>query len=292
MKIDFHNTTCLDKVSHSHSFSPRGRPGRLCTAASPSVLLYEDQSRDPREVRWLNCTTWPPKLANPAPGSLGTHTQQDIIWDMCCVKVQDTNLVITTRGYNGIYGYNVVMDKLQWHVKGQLGEMAHELCAEALATDGRGHLFVGDRDNSCIQMFSVDGVYMGPLLSEKRQSMEQPLQLRWNKGKSSLVVAHTTKTERYAISVIPVNVESFETSGNPSTSCVDRTERTTKESSSEATATADEEVVITGTIPAHKGSDVAGPRKVAGLTFEGNANSMTVFIELRYMKSIIYSYWV
>ena len=164
------------------------------------------------------------------------------------------------------------------------------MCAEALATDGSGHLFVGDRDNSCIQMFAVDGVYMGPLLSEKHQSMEQPLQLRWNKAKSSLVVAHTTKTERYAISVIPVNVESFGTSGNASTSGVDREEKTSKEPSSDATA--DEEPVITDINPANKGSDVLGPRKVAGLTFEGNANSMAVFIELIYMKSTIYSTWV
>ena len=270
MRIDFHNTTCLEKVTHSHRFN-RCCPGRLCTAASPSVLLYEDQSRDPREVRWLNCTTWPPKLGNPAQGPDRTRTQQDIIWDMCYVKAEEANLVVTTRGYNGIYGYNAMTDKLQWHVKGKLGEMKQELCAEALTTDGRGHLFVGDRDNSCIQMFTVGGVYMGPLMSERRQSMEQPLQLRWNKAKSSLAVAHTTKSELYAISVIPVNAESFSTSGSPSTSGsrtsgVDRKEKAYREPS----PAADEDPVITGATPANKSSDVVETRKVGDLTFEGN----------------------
>ena len=290
MRIDFHNTTCLEKVSYSHSFSPGTRPGRLCRAASPSILLYEDQSRDPREVRWLNCTTWPPKLANPAPGTLGTHTQQDIIWDMCYVKVQDANLVVTTRGYNGIYGYNVMTNKLQWHVKGKLGVMKQELCAEALTTDGRCHLFVGDRDNSCIQMFAADGSYIGPLTPEGRQSMEQPLQLRWNKSKSSLVVAHTTKTERYAISVIPVNIESSSASGTSSTSGTNSTSGTHSTSGTSSTSgdmnrkttldtadTGDEELVVTDTIPGNKGSDVVAPRKVGGLTFEGNASSLLCF---------------
>ena len=85
---------------------------------------------------------------------------------MCYVKVQDANLVVTTRGYNGIYGYDVMTNKLQWHVKGKLGVMKQELCAEALTTDRRCHLFVGDRDNSCIQMFAADGSYIGPLSPE------------------------------------------------------------------------------------------------------------------------------
>ena len=284
MRIDFHNTTILEKVSYSHSFSSGTRPGRLCRAASPSVLLYEDQSRDPREVRWLNCTTWPPKLANPAPGTLGTHTQQDIIWDMCYVKVQDANLVVTTRGYNGIYGYNVMTNKLQWHVKGKLGVMKQVLCAEALTTDGRGHLFVGDRDNSCIQMFAADGSYIGPLTPEGRQSMEQPLQLRWNKSKSSLVVAHTTKSERYAISVIPVNIESSSASGTSSTSGIHSTSGTgntsgdmKRKTSPDTADTGDEELVVTDTIPGNKGLDVVAARKVGGFIFEGRAGSLLCF---------------
>ena len=207
MQIDFHNADRLKKVVHSHLVSSH-RPGRLCTASS-SMLLYEDQSKDPREVRWLNCSTSPPKPANFAAGACSTHTQQDIVWDMCCVKHEHEKLVVTTKGYQGVYAYNTTSDKVQWHMKGKVAGMKQEICAEALTTDGLGHLFVCDRDNECIQIFTVDGTYMGPLLKERRQSLEQPLKLRWNKFKISLVIAHT-KHEHYAISVIPVDTDDLD----------------------------------------------------------------------------------
>ena len=172
-------------------------------------------------------------------------------------------------------------DKLQWHVKGKLGVMKQELCAEALTTDGRGHLFVGDRDNSCIQMFAADGSYIGPLTPEGRQSMEQPLQLRWNKSKSSLVVAHTTKTERYAISVIPVNIESSGASGTSSSSGTSSTSGVgmKRKTSPDTADTGDEELVVTDTIPGNRVSDIAPPRKVGGFTFEGKASSLLCLVD-------------
>ena len=98
--------------------------------------------------------------------------------------------------------------------------------------------------------------------------MEQPLQLRWNKSKSSLVVAHTTKTERYAISVIPVNIESSSASGTSSTSGTHSTSGTSstsgdmkRKTSPDTADTGDEELVVTDTIPGNKGSDVVAPRE-------------------------------
>ena len=206
MQIDFHSENRLEKVVLNHVVSSH-RPGRLCSASS-FILLYEDQSKDPREVCWLDCCTSPPKLAYPAVGSHNTHTEQDIVWDMCCVKHGDDKLLITSKGYQGMYAYNAHSDKLQWKVKGKVAGMEQEICAEALTTDARGHFFVCDRDNECIQIFTVGGTYLGSLFEERRQSLEQPLKLRWNIAKTSLVVAHT-KYENYAISVIPVDTDNF-----------------------------------------------------------------------------------
>ena len=152
--------------------------------SSPTTLLYEDVSKYPLAVRWLDCNTSPPQ---PASGINVTHTQQIQVWDMCFVKHGDNELLITTRGKGGgVYGYNTGTNKLEWIVKGQLYGMKKNICAEAITTDECGHLFVCDTKNVCIQMFSLDGTYLGCALQAGEQDLGGPWRIRWCKGTSSL----------------------------------------------------------------------------------------------------------
>ena len=60
----------------------------------------------------------------------------------------------------------MVADKLEWTAPNNLQGMDNVFCAKGLATDGRGHVFVCDSNNKCVQMFSADGKFIRTLLRE------------------------------------------------------------------------------------------------------------------------------
>ena len=182
-EIDFHDLENLNNVLLAHAVTPH-RPGRLCSASS-TTLLYVDNSKVPREVRWLDCSTSPPR---PTSVRNITHTQQDNIYDICCIQHKDKQLLITTDKSDGINAYNTKSNKREWCVKGDLEGADENICPQRLMTDGRGHLFIIDKNNACIQMFSTDSVYMGPVLREKR--FYELGEIQWCKATSSAVIIH------------------------------------------------------------------------------------------------------
>ena len=117
---------------------------------------------------------------------------------MCCTQVGDKQLLVTTRGKDGITAYNIDSDKLQWSVKGKLPGMETVLNAWGLATDGYGHLFVCDYDSACIHKFSARGVYIGAVLKKGDQGFGQPWGINCY-ARSSLIVVHITNAQ-YQIS--------------------------------------------------------------------------------------------
>ena len=72
-----------------------------------------------------------------------------------------------------------------------------------VTTDGRGHLFVCDQQNACVQMFSTDGVYMGTVLLTRENGMFEPSLLRWSDRMSALIIVHQNREETW-ISVVNV----------------------------------------------------------------------------------------
>ena len=196
-KIDFHNTEDLREVVLSHTV--RHQPGRLCTA-SPTVLLYEDRTRVPCEIRWLNCNVSPPK---PVTGKNITFTKQDMIWDMCYVEHEGKQLLVTTRGFVGIFAYNLRTDEREWRVKGRRGGMKKEIGVESITTDGCGNLFVCGYKNASIWLFSTGGNYLATIMRHKSLDDVQPWCISWSKKMSYLLVAHTTsKDENFYVTSI------------------------------------------------------------------------------------------
>ena len=121
-KIDFLQIKEPKKLLYSHSVAPH-QPGVLCSA-SPTTLLYEDQSKTPCEVRWLDCNFSRPK---PTHGPNITYTQQNNIWDMCLVTHGNKEVLVTSNGIHGIKVYNVDTDKIEWKKKYGLRESALDL---------------------------------------------------------------------------------------------------------------------------------------------------------------------
>ena len=132
MNIEFHDLENLRKVAVKHSVAP-ARPSRLFTTR-PALLSYIDYSTDLPRVRSVDCSALPSK---PKTSGVSISTQKKELWafDAC------------TGGF-------------EWTVKGKLPGMEKEMCAEALASDGHGILFVCDTNNSCVEMFSANGTFM------------------------------------------------------------------------------------------------------------------------------------
>ena len=57
--------------------------------------------------------------------------------------------------------------------------MENEMEAWGVTADGCGHLYVSDWANECIQMFTIDGDYLGPVLKKGEQGLGTPGRILW-----------------------------------------------------------------------------------------------------------------
>ena len=104
---------------------------------------------------------------------------------------------------NEICAYDVTSGKLVWMTKGGLPGMATEMCAESVASDGSGHLFICDTNNSCIQVLSADGgSYVAPFLWEGELCMGKPKLVRWCPFSSTMLIAHRVPGQPYRVTIL------------------------------------------------------------------------------------------
>ena len=167
-------------------------------AGTQSTLLYEDRSKSPREVHWLDLNDAQPK---PADGKRVIHTEQTNIDDMCFSESAEKQLLVVAGGDKGLFAYNTDTDELEWKIGGHLSGHLIAMHTMGVTTDGRGHLFVTDTYNHCIQMFSVsDGQYLGFLVIDIAETLRSrhlkstceqifrfPWRIRWCEETSSLI---------------------------------------------------------------------------------------------------------
>ena len=188
-KLQFLETKDLS-VMQSFSVAP-GQPDGL-TTPSNGVLFYADLSATPSKIRRLEWTEDHSRLES---GSFVSLPQANIAHNICFAQYAAEPLVVVTCGVpeafpGGIFGYNAKTKKVKWQVEGELAGMTESLNAQGITTDGQGHLFVSDDNNRCIQMFDLDGKYLGAVLEEGDYDLSDPLALTWCRGLSSLVVVH------------------------------------------------------------------------------------------------------
>ena len=199
MKIEFRYMSKVTKSVYNCVVTPH-HPGRLSSLSTTTpFLLYENQSLHMREVHWLDCSTSPPVVArNPSV----THAHQGQILDMCSAETNGSVVLITTRDVDGgIYSYNAKTSKLLWTAVGKLPTMKKNLNIVAVTTDQKGHIFACDNGNRCIQMFAIDGTYLGAMTKCREISVQQSSLICWCK-KSSFLVLSFLKNGQYCISKI------------------------------------------------------------------------------------------
>ena len=119
---------------------------------------------------------------------------------MCCVEAGGgKQLLITThfsssfdkKVRSGVRAYNVSTGEVEWSAMGKVAGMHQDMAAWGVAIDWRGHVFVSDITNMCVQVFSVDGVYIGAILKHGELGLGELLNICWFSNTSSLVLSHT-----------------------------------------------------------------------------------------------------
>ena len=183
-KIKFQDANDFNKILYSHSVAPH-RPTILQTIAS-SILIYLDVSKQPTEVHWLHLYDSKPKAAA---AKYVIPTQLSRVHDMCVIQDADKQLFVVAADIEGLFAFNIETGNLEWKVDENVPGMEQIIDANGVTHDGRGHLFVADRNNGCVQMFSLsDGQYLGPL-KKGLETISDPGSIHWNAETSSLVVA-------------------------------------------------------------------------------------------------------
>ncbi len=196
---------------------PAHKPYLLC-AVSPSILLYADRSVTPSVIRQLDVSTLPPRPLTPIcedkaiVSQFGSTSAARIVrprnaqvYDMCHVQRGDKELVIAIdcdeRYENGVVtAFDLATGDSVWSVEGQFPGMEYDLDAVGVTTDLRGHVFLSDWNNHCVQVFSPEGTYLGPVMRRERPRCER---IHWNEATSSLV-AQCNKNDLYDIRVLKV----------------------------------------------------------------------------------------
>ena len=178
-----------------HSVAPH-QPQALCSI-SPSVLVYEDTSKNPRQLNWLDCSETKPKPLGIIQ-NLNLHSVQD----MCVVESEKETLLIVISYYANelIYAFNSITGELKWSAPKKTSN--GPFCSQSVTGDGNGRLYVTDATNNCIQMFSAsDGQYLGYFIKQGDQGLGNLHRLQWSETSSSLVVGHHDNTT-WSISTI------------------------------------------------------------------------------------------
>lgn len=133
-----------------------------------------------KKLRWLDCSGDFPR---PVPdGDVDGINQY--IYDVCTINQNGRRLLAVSSLNKGLHIYNP-------DVKGSLSLSGGIFWG--VASNGFGsRLFVCDQGSDCIQMFSVDGSYLGSVAIQQYE-LGKPVQLCWNEATSSLIVAHEKK---------------------------------------------------------------------------------------------------
>ena len=111
--------------------------------------------------------------------------------DIYSFKPEEERDFLLVTGSDGITAINLESGKLEWSKSGFLPGMKLVIDSWGVAADGdHNRILVCDHNNSCVQMFSADGEYLGALLKEGEHGVGKAGWISWRMSSSSFIVAH------------------------------------------------------------------------------------------------------
>ena len=183
----------LDRVLYTFSVDP-DQPHVLCLVmvttsiafhtSSPLHFLYHNVQKKPHTVQRVNCGTKPPTLW------FEINIAYDDQGKASCICIS-RDLLVITRGREGVFCYTLVKGNMMWKVSGKLPEVEWDIDARGVTADDHGHLFVCDKENSCVhELFAGDGKHLGVVMREGQEGVGKLYNTAFHQGSASMVVAH------------------------------------------------------------------------------------------------------
>ena len=155
---------------------------------SPSTLLLvetEQDGRNIRQVRILDCSISPPKLIDSVLSKIPANSI-----DACVVERGDKNLAVFA--HEDLSAYDMNTGELEWTVK-KIADEYDYIKTTSVTTDGHGNLYVcrgGDSQKGYIGMISPYGVFIKIIVKYGEQGLGEPKWIRWCEQTQSVIVAH------------------------------------------------------------------------------------------------------
>ena len=179
-RIEFRDAKDLNIIVLDHSVAPHS-PWEICTSSNSS-LWYESYD-DLSEFYELDCSSLPcltsDEVFNTGPG-----------YGMCYAEFDGKSLLVVACSEEGLEAYNMDKKKFVWSIRGEIPLSEKRLKARRITTDKHGRLFVCDKGNKCIHIFSTDGKCVTTLLREGEQGLGELYHICWSEQLSGLIVAH------------------------------------------------------------------------------------------------------
>ena len=123
-----------------------------------------------------------------------------------CFAYEDTVKIFSVgSNFTGKYVHAYGVKDLWLLHNFQPDGMKYEMNPSGITTDGRGHLFICDKANKCIQIVDTDGTYMCPVDCSCKVELGIPERLDWSKSESALVVTHKVIGKCF-ISVLKIQI--------------------------------------------------------------------------------------
>ena len=115
-------------------------------------------------------------------------------------------LLVITKGREGVLCYTRE-GNVMWKVSGKRPAMEWEINACGVTADEQGHLFVCDKENSCVhELFAGDGKHLGVVVRQGQDGVGKLYNSAYHQDSASLVVAHGNEPAAACCSIIPVAV--------------------------------------------------------------------------------------
>ena len=197
-EIEFRPVENLDRVLYTFSVDP-DEPHVLCSemvttsfafgTSSPIEFLYHNVQKKPHTVRRVNCGTRPPTLR-----CWETNIAHETQGEASCICIS-RDLLVITRGREGVFCYTRE-GNMVWKVSGKLPAMEYEIDAPGVTADDQGHLYVCDKENSCVhELFAGDGKHLGVVVRQRQEGVGKLYNAAFHQGSASMVVAHRNEPD-------------------------------------------------------------------------------------------------
>ena len=191
--MEFRDAKDFSKVLYDHSTAPF-IPYEMCVV-SASKLCFEDYSKSPSVIRQLDCRF------TPTNSSEVLIVPDETIYDMY-FTTPGGHILLVACGIKGFKAYDIKKKQLEWSGSGKLNGLENALDVSSVTSDGQESIFVCDKGNSCVLVFSFSGEYISTLVKAGEQGVGEPTFIRWSNTLSSLFVAHRKDDEEMWVSVV------------------------------------------------------------------------------------------